>query len=95
MCPAGSSVFWLGSFSFHKAEHTSLLFTEQSWSKLALKMVYPRKTVMNFARKLDVLCHAWVGDYFCINGTLSYMTLWPWEETEVLKLTLYQTLRTV
>ena len=64
MCPAGSSVFWLGSFSFHKAKHTSLLFTEQSWSKLALKMVYPRKTVMNFARKSDVLCHAWVGDYF-------------------------------
>ena len=27
-------------------------------------MVYPRKTVINFARKLDVLCHAWVGDYF-------------------------------
>ena len=55
-------------------------------------MVYPRKTVMNFARKLDVLCHAWVGENFCTSWTLSDLRLcglgrrrrhWGWLSCEL------------
>ena len=80
MLPAGSSFFWLGSFSLHKAGHTFLLFTAQYRSKLALKMDFclSSKNFDGFCPEVGYFCHAWVGDKFCTNWTLTDARLCLW-----------------